>query len=350
MRLRTLCGSGTRVTCAMALLASLLTSSRSHADDAHKAIDHLVDRPHIAVMGVNAPSLDRQVIEALEETLDTAVTETSKNDVVGPADVRALMNLAAYQQLAGCEDVACARDISSVLAVQRIITCSVQVVGNKRVVDLRFLDLVNNTTIKKVTFESDASMDMLIKQATRAVPALFGYVGSLEIWNQPTEAEAFLDGRPLGKTPVGRIDVREPGTHVLSIVGPGVTPWKERVDVAPGTSVRVRAQNHKLIDVEAERATWDIAGATLTGAGVVSGAFAGWFYFLARRNDQRLDGIDLRSTRQADIDAITDTTLGNLVASVTTGVIGVVGLATGVGALLFNPARGELAVALGNAE
>ncbi|MBI4366687.1 MAG: serine/threonine protein kinase [Deltaproteobacteria bacterium] len=72
------------------------------------------------------------------------------------------------------------------------------------------------------------------------VPLVPDY-GGLEVLSIPPGAAVTVDGVPIGATPLTR-DKLPPGTPVtIAVEADGYAPWRETVQIAPGTSTTVRA-------------------------------------------------------------------------------------------------------------
>jgi hypothetical protein len=74
-----------------------------------------------------------------------------------------------------------------------------------------------------------------------AAPAKDAFVGAITIDSSPVGAQVFLDGRPLGQTPVTASDMRA-GSHVLRLDLDGYERWSAAVQVVTYKTVNVTAQ------------------------------------------------------------------------------------------------------------
>lgn len=304
-----------------------------------------VARPRLAVAGFVAPDLPPELVAALESACANEAARLVNADVISAEDMRMMMNVSVYQATMGCESGDCLQSLSNVLAVQQVVSGAVRRSGEQFVVSLVRLDAVNARALQRTTVEVKSQSDLL-RAVRKATPALFGVIGKLEVWDQPTGAELFIDGGRVGTTPMAIIDVKTPGQHTVEIVGPTVTPWKADFELGAGDEIKLRAKNRPIDQVELESAAWTWTGMGLGIGGAAAAATAGGLYFLAIRNDQRADSVTLRSASQEELNSIADVTLGYTVGAIALGSVGVVAVAGGVGALLLNPAQAELGRAL----
>jgi hypothetical protein len=283
-------------------------------------------RPRLAVMGFQAPELGPETLAALEDAVAQAAGNLAKMDIVGASDLRAVLSLGQLQQLTGCQDKTCMTEFGSLLAVQQMLSGSVRKVGQSYALSVQLMDLVNGRVLNRATQEIPQSTEALFGAARQQVAVLFGVVGQVRVWNQPAGAELFLDGALVGQTPIDVVTVRAPGKHVVSILGPGVTPWKEEVDVYAGVDLRLQARNRSLEELRVEAddrrgTTWLLAGGAAVGA-----LGCGVMWLLAVRSDRRLDAIDRRTASQEELDAITDQTL---TFALTSGAFAIIAAALG---------------------
>jgi len=72
-------------------------------------------------------------------------------------------------------------------------------------------------------------------------PSKDAFVGAITIDSYPVGAQVFLDGRPLGQTPVAAADMRA-GSHVLRLDLDGYERWSAAVQVVTYKTVTVTAQ------------------------------------------------------------------------------------------------------------
>lgn len=304
-----------------------------------------VARPRLAVAGFTAPGLSSEVVATLENACAAEVSRLVNADVISAEDLRMLLNVSAYQATLGCESGDCLRSLADAVAVQQVVSGTVRKTAAGFALNLARIDTVNARVLERATVEA-SDVAGLAKAVRQATPALFGVIGKVEVWGQPEGAELFLDGALVGVTPLSVVDVRSPGKHTIDIIGPTVTPWHADIEIGAGDDMKLRAKNRPIVDVEADAAAWTVAGLSFLTTGVLAAAGAGTTWFLALRNDQRLDDKTLRTATQQELNAITDVSLGYMVATGALASVALVGIGGGSLALLLNPPRAELEEAL----
>ena len=306
------------------------------------------ETPRLAVFGFQAQGLGPDELAAVENALSNVATRYTTMRVMAAGDLRAMVNLGSAQQLTGCADQSCLNQFGDILAAHRLLTGSIQTVGDTYQINLRLLDLVHGRVLQSTSVTSDQKLEAVIEAASGAVPALFGVVARIAVWNQPENAEVFLDGALVGPTPVATITARTPGPHTVSIDGPGITPWQTQVHIRPGEDLRIRALNESLVALETEAAAQrrfaGITGASALGGAVVSGVLLA----LAARSDARLRRLDRRRVTQSELDAITQTTFTLTLSSAAVGLVAAALGGTSIYALLDNPAADKLTAATGS--
>ena len=62
----------------------------------------------------------------------------------------------------------------------------------------------------------------------------------MQVDSRPAGAQVFVDGRPVGYTPMVVADL-PPGTHSVRMEIPGYRPWVTAVTLGPGARERVAA-------------------------------------------------------------------------------------------------------------
>jgi hypothetical protein len=298
--------------------------------------------PRLGVLGMTAPNVADDLVAAVEETLSTEASAVSNFDVVTTADLKAVVSLAERQQVLGCSDSKCFSHAAELVQLQQLVTGTIQKLPNNYVLSLQRIDLVNKTVLRRVSLTSKTDTPDLLSTAKQAMDALFDVVGRVRLRNQPERAEVFLDGRLLGPTPMDVVVVKTPGLHTLAVTGAGITSWEKTLEIKPGVDLRLGAENFLLTDLRRAAETRRAAGWSLVGTGVLGLGVGGALLGLASMNDQRLDRLDLRVTRQSEVDAITGTTVSLLVGSIVGLVVGGIASGTGIFFLAHHPEQDRL--------
>ncbi len=300
-------------------------------------------KPRLAVLGFSAPDLDEQLRLALADIVSVEAEAASAMEVATASDTRAFLTLAQQKQLLGCSEEQCLGQFAGVVDAQRLVSGSINRVSDQYLVALQLIDVVNGRVIQRVSEQCAATPDALVATTRKLVPGLFGVVSKIVLWNQPVQSTVYLDGRLVGRTPVGVVPVRTGGKHRLEVVGPAVTPWRTSVDVAPGAELRLRAQNRSFVDLEAEAHTRRVWGYSLLGGGVAALALGGALYAGALHSDARLDSMDLRLATSRQLDAVTGTTTAYFIGAVAAAIVGAAASSLGAYYLGNNPAEAQLA-------
>jgi hypothetical protein len=298
-----------------------------------------------ARLGITAlsTSLSEDLQQAFEDTVSTEASALTTMDVVTAADVRSFLKISQQQMLMGCKEERCLTEFGNLLDLQQAISGGVQTVGEKYLVSLQLLDMVNGGVVRRVSQECEAKAEALLQTTRLVVPALFGVVGRITLWNQPEQGEIYLNGRIVGKTPTDQpIVVHAPGMHALKVEGPGMTPWRTEIVVNPGMDLRLKAENESFLALEQKAFARRSAGFGLLGGGAASMIAGGVLLGMAGQNDRRLNTMDLRTARQSELDAITQTTLGLFVSGLVTAIVGAAVSGTGIYLLADNPYQQKL--------
>ncbi len=80
-----------------------------------------------------------------------------------------------------------------------------------------------------------------ISIATPGAPSLTGGIGRLAVTSEPSAARVTIDGRIVGDTPVGRVDL-DSGEHSVVVELSGFAPHVARVAIAAGQPASVHAR------------------------------------------------------------------------------------------------------------
>lgn len=299
-------------------------------------------KPRLAVLGFTAEGMDEQLLLALADVVSVEAEAASAMEVATAADTRAFLTLSEQKQLLGCTEQQCLGQFAGLVDAQRLISGSVTRVSDKYVVSMQLIDVVNGRVMERVTQECTATPEALMATVRKAVPGLFGVVSTITLWNQPEQATVYLDGRLIGRTPVGIVPVRTGGTHKVEVLGPTITPWAAELEVAPGAELRLRAANRSFSELESEATSRRYWGYGLLGGGLAALIAGGGLYTGALSSDARLDDMDRRVASQAELDGITSTTRAYFFTSLTAAVIGAAITGIGTWLLMDNPAEQQL--------
>ena len=139
------------------------------------------------------------------------------HDVVSQADIEAMLADAKQLSLEGCDDTACLAEIGGALGVDRMITGNISLLGKTYQLSLTLVD-VGRSLVERRFGGNAGAVAALIETAGRGVQRLFGVqrlregTGILVVKTLPSGSEVFLDGEPVGVSPV-TVDGVSSGVH-----------------------------------------------------------------------------------------------------------------------------------------
>ncbi|HET6345001.1 MAG TPA: hypothetical protein VFH51_08715, partial [Myxococcota bacterium] len=96
--------------------------------------------PKLAVMPLVGKRIEAQITSVLDDLLVDAVYSTGRYNVIGAADINAMLGLEKMRDLAGCSDAACAAQIGGALGVDYLLSGNASVLGNELIVSLTLID------------------------------------------------------------------------------------------------------------------------------------------------------------------------------------------------------------------
>ena len=109
----------------------------------------------------------------------------------------------------------------------------------------RYVDSI--TTFRRFLSESgDKIKPELEAQSQQAVQEMMTLIGTLKLIDAPDEAEVFVDGKSIGKTPFKEGVLIDPGQHSVRVEAKGFKPMTTEVTVASGAEIPLRAKLAKV--------------------------------------------------------------------------------------------------------
>ncbi|MDF1566335.1 MAG: 3'-5' exonuclease, partial [Deltaproteobacteria bacterium] len=171
------------------LLLLLLAPAGARAQEEEK-------KPGLAFTGVVAPSnADPAEVKAISEYLQTELIARGHYQVVGPAEIQALMGLEAQKQLLGCTDTAasCLAEVGGALGSDRLLSGSVTRVGSSVILSLSLLDVQSARLIHRAgeRVKIDESLEPLLDVVPRLIDEVIA-------------RDELVAGAPHPQTAVGR--------------------------------------------------------------------------------------------------------------------------------------------------
>ncbi len=105
----------------------------------------------------------------------------------------------------------------------------------------RYVDSI--TTFRRFLVESgDKIKPELEAQSEQAVQEMMTLIGTLKLMDAPDDAEVFVDGKSIGKTPFKEGILIDPGQHSVRVEASGFKPMTTEVTVASGAEIPLRAK------------------------------------------------------------------------------------------------------------
>ncbi len=176
------------------------------------------------------------------ETVAREATRIGGFDVQGPEDIEALYGRKAVLKLMECgDDARCAAEVARALGAERVVSGFLSQGEATYQVSLVLADARSGRSLATFSREIPIAARRLVSDVAAATPALLRgeaeAQGSMVITCNVPDADVFLDGESLGKTPLTH-KVR-PGKHQVQVSKQGYIQQEPHwVDVAPNETTR----------------------------------------------------------------------------------------------------------------
>ena len=263
---------------------------------------------------------DKQLAAALTDVVQGIYAGDSRRIVIGRDDIMRVLDLEAEKQAMGCDSEKCLAEVGQALDATRIVTGSLDKLGDGFMVTMSEIDAKSLEAIARVQERVPNDENKLVDAVTRLATELlqksgavgtgsnvrgFASAGSLEIETDPRGASIVLAGTQLGSSPT-KIDNLATGTQRLRLIREDYEPVEVDVPIYSGGTTKVvaemrilRALAEKNLQVRQEKwrdtNQWHFAGAwTKVGIGGVVGglgALYGLNNFANGNNGQGLIGV-----------------------------------------------------------
>lgn len=127
------------------MIAALLLALSAQAPAPSPACDEREEATRdravrVAVYDLEAANVDAHVGRVVTESVVAEVRKLDRVVVVGMSEVRALLDLEAQKQLAGCSEDSCLAEIADALGVDLVVTGTLARVGEEHVFGLKLVD------------------------------------------------------------------------------------------------------------------------------------------------------------------------------------------------------------------
>lgn len=248
---------------------------------------------------------DKQLAAALTDVVQGVYGTDARRTVIGRDDISRVLSLEADKQAMGCATDQCLAEVGEALDAARIVTGSLDVLGDGYMVTLSEIDAKTLTAVgrvqARVARDENALVDAvttlasdLLKKASleTATGVVVANAGSLDVSSDPRGARVMLSGSDMGQTPT-RIDNLATGTQKLRLVREDYEPVDVDVPIHPGGTTRVTAELRILRplaekNLEVRQAAWreknqwhTVGGWTKAAVGGAVGAVVGGLGVLA---------------------------------------------------------------------
>lgn len=172
--------------------------------------------PRVLVLDVTR-SADVSADEAITvgEILTAAVAELDGAEVLSHAELRALTELAANQEEAGCDSSGCLAELAGAMDADYVVSCRVSRLGEVYVANLALFDAASARVDKRLTRQG-ASVGDVAKKVAPSVGDLFAGTG-LRIAAATRSKRS--EGRGAGLVLAGQIVLGAAGAAALASVG-----------------------------------------------------------------------------------------------------------------------------------
>ncbi len=217
------------------------------------------DRLRTVVMGIAARRgvKDTDLAHALSDVALGVYATDAHRIVIGPEDLRRALDWEASRQQAGCDDSKCLAEVGAALDASRIISGTLDLVGDVYLLSLAEIDAKSLEPIGRVQAEvkkdeaelmkatKRLSVELLAKassqKSTVAAANFSGSSGSIEFSTDPRGAAILVGGQPVGTTPT-RIENVAVGRHTVRITRNDYETVDVDVPVSAGGTTKVDAQ------------------------------------------------------------------------------------------------------------
>lgn len=107
------------------------------------------EKSKAAVLPLTAQRVPEQTAEILGQLLTTELDRAGQYQVIGAADINAMLGLERMKEAVGCSDVACAAEIGGALGVDFLVSGSAARLGKELLVQLTLIDIRASRVLKR---------------------------------------------------------------------------------------------------------------------------------------------------------------------------------------------------------
>ena len=239
---------------------------------------------------------DRALVAALSSVVIGVYGNDPTRVVIGPDDISRALEWEASRQQAGCDNSACLAEVGAALDAARIVTGTVDAVGDVYLLSLTEIDARSLEPVARGQQEVERTESALLDATRRLVTELLkksatlstystggsfaANAGGIDIASDPGGAQILVSNNVVGTTPT-RIDNISPGRHIVRLTRPDYETVEFEVPVHAGGTTQVKAElrlMRKIAEqnIEVRNARWrdedqwnQIGGWAKIGVGVV---------------------------------------------------------------------------------
>ncbi len=225
----------------------------------------------VAVLDLAASGVDSEVAGNLTRVVALELKEIQGMSVIASEDIRAMLELEAQKQLAGCGDASCLAEIGGALGVEYLISGNIGLVGDAFLVQLTLIDIQTAEIRNRAAESFFGDPAQLLGAARYTARMLVGHsdvgAGSVEVRAPMSDAVLVLDGETSALA-AGPRKVAV-GKHNLRVEADGFYPWISDVYLESEELARLDVQLLEMPAAWYERWWfWTGVGAVVVGASV----------------------------------------------------------------------------------
>ena len=191
-----------------------------------------------AVLGEEA----RKNAEMFRTTLINEIDRMEEVDSVEPESAERTLGRSLADARDGCaEDKACTAAVGKAVGARYIVKGGVAASGGGYTLSIQLFDTDIAETVKPPRTMSVPSDEKAVNAMRSAAAYLFATSGFLELMASVAGAEVFVDGRPVGKSPLPKPLQLPMGRHNVRLTMVGFEEWQDIVEIRAGATSSLRA-------------------------------------------------------------------------------------------------------------
>jgi hypothetical protein len=116
----------------------------------------------------------KSAARALDEMILSAIHDTKRYQVLGPADLDAVLGVEKMKDALGCDDVSCASELGGALGAPFVVEGQLGRLGQEAVLSLRLMDTTKVTVMSRAAARGEPSGESLAKMMAASLSTLLG--------------------------------------------------------------------------------------------------------------------------------------------------------------------------------